>query len=119
MLLANKRLHEDFISPLRGPPGQKLKVPYWSSGCLGVQKGSLGGVTGDFEALDNVSTACPVLGRGAGIVELFQARAGSKVLAVGLSFTTRFLGCSERVGPQQNSLGPVPGVLLGALRPPA
>ena len=99
--------------------GQKMKVPYWSSGCLGVQKGSLGGVTGDFEALDNVSTACPVLGRGAGIVELFQARAGSKVLAVGLSFTTRFLSCSERVGPQQNSLGPVLGVLLGALRPPA
>ena len=75
MLLANKdsskRLHEDFISPLRGPRGQKLKVPHWSSGCLGVQKGSLGGVTGDFEALDNVSNACPVLGRGAGIIELF------------------------------------------------
>ena len=51
--------------------GQKVKVPYWSSGCLGVQKGSLGGVTGDFEALHNVSTVCPVLGRGAGIIELF------------------------------------------------
>ena len=86
---------------------------------MGVQKGSLGGVTGDFEALANASTACPVLGRGAGIIELFQARAGSKVLAVGLSFTTRFLSFSEGVGPQQNSLGPVLGVLLGALRPPA
>ena len=85
---------------------------------MGVQKGSLGGVTGDFEALDNVSNACPVLGRGAGIIEQFQARAGSKLLAVGLSFTARFLSGSERVGPQQNSLAPVPSVLLGALRPP-
>ena len=98
--------------------GQKVKVPYWSSGCLGVQEGSLGDVTGDFEALDNASTACPVLGRGAGVIELFWARAGSKVLAVGLSFTARFLSGSERVGPQQNSLAPVPSVLLGALRPP-
>ena len=50
---------------------------------MGVQEGSLGDVTGDFEALDNASTACPVLGRGAGVIELFWARAGSKVLAVG------------------------------------
>ena len=78
----------------------------------------MGGVTGDFEALANASTACPVLGRGGSIIGLFQARAGSKVLAVGLSFATRFSSGSERVGPQQNSLGPVPSVLLGAPRPP-
>jgi hypothetical protein len=74
-LLQSRVLVSDFTETSfhieRATCGQKLKVPYWSSGCLGVQKGSFGGVTGDFEALDNVSNACPVLGRGAGIIELF------------------------------------------------